>query len=51
MKTFKLSLKDFNSRFDRAMTGQVLENWAGGETYVQPPKGWMGKALNVGDPN
>lgn len=30
------------------MNGETFENWAGGVPYKQPPKGWTGKALNVG---
>ena len=33
-KTFKLSLNDFCPKFDRDYSGQVLKNWAGGETYT-----------------
>ena len=32
-KTFKLSLDDFKPQFDRDYSGQVLDNWAGNETY------------------
>ena len=47
-KTFKLSLNDFNTDEDRSFSGEVFNNHAGGETYEQPPKGWFGKALQVG---
>ena len=50
-KTFKLSLDDFKPQFDRDYSGQVLDNWAGNETYRQPPGGWFGKALTIDDPN
>ena len=33
-KTFKLSLDDFKPEHDRPYTGQVLKDWAGGETYI-----------------
>ena len=32
-KTFKISIEDFNSNFDREMTGQLLKKWAGNEDY------------------
>ena len=37
--------------YDRAYSGDVFENWAGNETYTQPPSGWFGKALRVDDPS
>lgn len=52
-KTFKLSVNDFNPKWDRpgpevgAFDGTVHDPWAGGEKYQEPPKGWIAKALNV----
>ena len=44
-KTFKISLRDFDSEGDIEMTGYV--GTRGKEKYVQPPRGWKRKGLNV----
>ncbi len=44
-KTFKLSLKDFDKSGNKTMEG--IFDYRGGESYTQPPIGWIRKGLKV----